>query len=98
VKQDIVWVSPLASDKFLEYRDADFLSALELDDLAPKLAQFWPQKGPCWDALGRMQPQTGACPGTVILIEAKSHLPEMYGSGCQASSPRSLALIEESLT
>ena len=98
MKQDIVWVSPLASDKFLEYRDADFLSALELDDLAPTLAQFWPKKGPCWDALGRMQPQTGARPAPLSLSRRKVICPKCMGPGCQASSPRSLALIEESLT
>jgi hypothetical protein len=87
----IRWVSPLASESYCEYRDADFLEALGLGHLASKLRQFWPRGGPCWDALAQID--GGGC----ILVEAKSHVPEIYGGGCTAS-PRSLPLIQSALS
>jgi hypothetical protein len=77
-EMDIHWVSPLAADKYLEYRDSEFLERVGLGHLAPRLQEFWPQRGPCWDALARIK---GGC----ILVEAKSHVPEIYGGGCGAS-------------
>jgi hypothetical protein len=86
----IRWVSPLAADNHSEYRDEEFLEIIGAGHLAPKLRDFWPQKGPCWDALARLD--GGGC----LLVEAKSHVPEVYGSGCGASGG-SLSLIESSL-
>jgi len=77
----IHWVSPLKEDTYSEYRDSEFLERAGLDHLVPALRKFWPKKGPCWDALARIE---GGC----LLIEAKSHVPEIYGEGCGAS-PRS---------
>jgi hypothetical protein len=76
-EKDIAWVSPLAADMYSEYRDSEFLDHVGLDYLAAQLLKFWPQNGPCWDALARIN---GGC----LLIEAKSYVPEMYGSGCGA--------------
>ncbi len=78
-ENDIHWVSPLASDTYSEYRDSEFLRRVGLGHLAPRLLEFWPQNGPCWDALARIE---GGC----LLIEAKSHVQEVYGGGCGASS------------
>jgi hypothetical protein len=92
----ISWVSPLASDGFVEYRDKEFLSVLGLDHLANDLARFWPQSGPSWDALGIL---TTSLPNSLpisVLVEAKSHVPEVYGNGCQAGAT-SRELIEKSL-
>jgi len=75
---EIEWVSPLASDLYTEYRDADFLKVTGLEHLTPALRSFWPRGGPCWDALARI-------PNGCVLIEAKSHIPEIYGGGCGAS-------------
>ena len=74
----IDWVSPLAADTYSEYRDSEFLERIGLGLLAPRLLEFWPRGGPCWDALARIE---GGC----LLIEAKSHVSEIYGMGCGAS-------------
>jgi hypothetical protein len=86
----IRWVSPLAADNYSEYRDEDFLEIIGAGHLAPKLRKFWPRGGPCWDALARLD--GGGC----VLIEAKSHVPEVNGNGCGASGV-SLSLIKSSL-
>ncbi len=92
----IGWVSPLASDGFLEYRDNEFLSALGLGHLAKDLARFWPQSGPSWDALGILKTSLPNTLPISLLVEAKSHVPEVYGNGCQAVAA-SRELIEKSL-
>lgn len=84
----VQWVSPLRSDAWAEYRDAEFLRVLALEPCAAKLAEFWPQGGPQWDGLGK------ASDGTVVLIEAKAHIPEML-SRSAAKSPKSVAQIED---
>lgn len=83
---EIHWVSPLAEDSYSEYRDSEFLERVGLDHLTTRLLKFWPRNGPCWDALARIE---GGC----LLIEAKSHVPEIYGGGCDAS-PRSKEMIQ----
>ena len=88
------WVSPLAADGYREYRDAAFLERLGLAAHAPALARFWPNGGPVWDALGLLK--VPGEPEAAVLVEAKSHIPEIYGNGCQASAgPR--VRIEEAL-
>ena len=79
-EKEIHWVSPLAADTYSEYRDSEFLERAGLSRLTPELLEFWPQNGPCWDALARIK---GGC----LLIEAKSHAKEVYGDGCGATSP-----------
>ena len=71
------WVSPLRAESYREYRDGDFLRTVGLGHLEDALKKFWPQRGPCWDALARI-------PNGCILVEAKSHVPEVYGGGCGA--------------
>ncbi len=94
-KAEITWVSPLAQDNYQEYRDAEFLAALGLSEFGEVLSRFWPTGGPCWDALGLVTSSDSGRPD-VILVEAKSHIPEVYGTGCQAGK-RSRKLIEHSL-
>lgn len=86
-----VWVSPLRSLEYQEYSDESFLRAVGLGRFWPKLAKFWPTKGPCWDALATVVGRDDR--HGVILVEAKSHLREMQ-STCKAKDPRSLSLIE----
>jgi len=86
-EKDIHWVSPLAVDTYSEYRDSEFLERLGLGLRAPRLLEFWPQNGPCWDALARIK---GGC----LLIEAKSHVQEVYSDGCGATSPISKQKIQ----
>jgi hypothetical protein len=73
----LTWVSPLKSDKFAEYRDADFLKQLGLSRLEAELRDFWPTRGPQWDGLATESS------GKVYLFEAKAHALEM-ASTCQA--------------
>jgi hypothetical protein len=86
----IRWVSPLANDRYLEYRDAAFLRKVGLERAIADLGEFWPSRGPCWDALATTM---DGC----ILVEAKSHVSEMYSGGCVAS-PTSLIKIQRALT
>lgn len=90
VQPDAVsWVSPLASDDWAEYRDKTFLDMLDISPATVPLADFWPSRGPQWDALGL----AGQSP---ILIEAKAHLEEMLSPPCGASL-KSRAKITRSL-
>ena len=89
----IRWVSPLASEKFTEYRDEEFLHVLDLDKYLIDLREFWPDRGPSWDALGCLESPSG---GGVVLVEAKSHGSELQ-SACKAGDPRSLKKIQEAM-
>ena len=88
---NIQWLSPLKSDRYAEYRDDSFLDLLGLGEFKSKLREFWPQRGPQWDSLGK-----GTDDGPYFLIEAKANIPEIM-SGCSAKSERSIALIRKSL-
>ena len=90
VAAPIRWVSPLADDDFAEYRDGDFLDRLGVRLGDVPLNEFWPPRGPQWDALGKTDD------GQIILLEAKAHIEEMVGAPTGAS-PQSLKLIRESL-
>jgi hypothetical protein len=79
------WVSPLAEDNFAEYRDASFLVRLGLEALTPNLREFWPARGPQWDALGVFD-------GGIVLVEAKAHIREFFSPPTTASG-RSLEQI-----
>jgi hypothetical protein len=79
------WVSPLASDLYSEYRDVESLERVGLCHLSTRLFQVWPRGGPCWDALATTE---NGC----ILVEAKSHVPEIYGNGCGACAASRLKI------
>jgi len=89
------WVSPVERAEFEEYRDLQFLEALELTSQAMDLAEFWPRRGPVWDALARVPLSSGGSTG-VLLVEGKSYPAEMRSSGTNASDG-SLELIKASL-
>jgi hypothetical protein len=86
----------LAHEDYREYQDGEFLERLGLGSFSKQLAEFWPRGGPCWDALGVIEPRHGGELPVVLLVEAKSHIPEMRSQGCQASE-RSLAIIQRAL-
>lgn len=86
----IEWRSPIAGDDFAEYRDGDFLDRVGLPHLRSALKDFWPDRGPQWDALGVSDLQH------VILVEAKAHVAEMCSPGTSAG-PASLARISRAL-
>jgi hypothetical protein len=91
------WVSPIPSAGFAEYRDGEFLRQLGLNHLVGELGSFWPENGPCWDALARAHGATATDTKGVILLEAKSHRLEICGSGCGATVPASKRKIESAL-
>jgi hypothetical protein len=77
--QTVDWRSPLAEHSFCEYRDAKALRCLDIESLPQRqLEDFWPRRGPVWDALGVVSG------GVKILVEAKAHIAE-------AASPKSMA-------
>lgn len=86
----IIWTSPIENDDFAEYRDNDFLLKVELDPTEIKLANFWPARGPQWDALAK------TTNGKVILIEAKANISEIVSPGTGAKK-KSKCLIDYSL-
>jgi hypothetical protein len=89
------WVSPLSKDRYVEYQDLAFLWALGMEQYAEELSRFWPRGGPVWDALAVVEGLLDGKPGAV-LVEAKSHVPEVFGGGCKASTA-SLIRIEAAL-
>lgn len=89
---EIEWLSPLKSDAYAEYRDKPFFEKIGLGDKATfPLDDFWPRGGPQWDGLARDKTT-----GEILLIEAKAHISEIFGSGTQAS-PKSKEIIRSSL-
>ena len=80
--KQIRWLSPRLDDAYAEYRDGSFLELLGAGDLVPALADFWPQRGPQWDALGRTPD------GDLLLVEAKAHIREMFSPPTQAGANR----------
>lgn len=88
--RSIQWLSPRVEHSFAEYRDAAFLDVLGCGHLASELAQFWPGRGPQWDALGKSDR------GDLLLVEAKAHIGEVLSPASQAG-PESRARIEAAL-
>jgi hypothetical protein len=90
-EDEIVWHSPRADDAFREYRDMEALCRLGIKSLPRiSLKDFWPQRGPVWDALGK------STDGQLIFVEAKAHIPEVVSAGTKAG-PASRERIETSL-
>lgn len=88
--ETVLWKSPLPPE-FIECRDLAALRLINADPLPKRtLAEFWPRRGPVWDALGV------SSAGTRILLEAKAHIPEAASPPSQASAV-SLAHIRQSL-
>jgi hypothetical protein len=86
----IEWLSPLASEAFVEYSDGLTFDRLGVKLEKRSLEDFWPLHGPRWDGLAR------ATTGDVFLVEAKAHIGEMV-SGRSHASEASLAKIAQSL-
>jgi hypothetical protein len=76
----VEWISPLRGDRFQEFRDQDAWTRCRIDLPHRQLADFWPTGGPMWDGLAR-------CGDTVILLEAKAHIPELVSPRTRAKEP-----------
>lgn len=91
ISDRIEWLSPKGTDSFSEYRDDKFLDVIGHGNLKSRLANFWPRRGPQWDALAKSNA------GQVLLVEAKAHIGEICSSGSGASEGSRL-IIERSLS
>lgn len=87
------WVSPLSSDGYREYWDSASLKVLGLSQHGKELSRFWPSGGPHWDALACVENRTGG----VLLVESKSHVPEIFGNGCGAEAASSIKKIDHAI-
>ncbi len=79
-EEQITWRSPLRNDNFAEYRDYAALERLQILLPHRSLLDFWPQRGPVWDALAI------TCKQDLLLFEAKSHINELISTACRAKS------------
>jgi hypothetical protein len=87
----IEWRSPIRATGFEEYRDGAALRLVVKQKLRRRsLKNFWPARGPVWDALGVV---SGGWP---IFVEAKASIAEAVMPVFQAS-PESLRLISKSM-
>jgi hypothetical protein len=91
-RASVTWCSPLENENFQEYRDG---KALEKAGIVPGslkkgLQEFWPARGPVWDAVGITSE------GHPLFLEAKAHIPEAASPATRAT-PASLKLIARSL-
>jgi len=85
----IRWLSPLKNYQYAEYSDQESLDLLGINLEKRPLASFWPVGGPRWDGLGKSES------GDLFLIEAKSHIGELFS--CVRAKGKSLNLILQSL-
>ncbi len=90
IKGKIKWRSPLQTDDYAEYSDSAFLDHIGCGELSSNLANFWPTRGPQWDALARTDK------GEVLIVEAKAHIPELF-SPPSSAAPESRARIDKAL-
>ena len=95
---DVDWRSPTLEDHYAEYRDQSFLDRLagswyyrEPERPQQDLSDFWPRFGPQWDGLAVTDR------GQILLVEAKSHIPEMVTAPTQARGESARQKIQESL-
>jgi len=90
IYENIYWKSPLEVDDFAEYRDNDFIDIIGLDHNEIKLQEYWPERGPQWDALATTSGSR------IILVEAKANIPEIV-SPPSSAGPKSKAQVDQSL-
>jgi hypothetical protein len=91
-RASVTWCSPLEKENFQEYREGKAIekAGISKANLKRALEEFWPTRGPVWDALGITSE------GQSLFLEAKAHIPEAASPGTKAS-PISKVLIERSL-
>ena len=88
--EEIYWLSPLKKDGYAEYSNQDFVDLLGIELKKVPLTDFWPERGPHWDALGK------SISGKLFLVEAKSHIGELV-STMEATDEDSVRKIRRSL-
>lgn len=89
--EDVKWTAPLASEGFTEPRDGEALRKAGISQLPFRsLADFWPQRGPVWDAVARVGDVAS------LFVEAKANVREAASPPSKAS-PKSLEKIQAAL-
>ena len=58
----------MKGDAYAEYSDGAFLKRVCVEPSVKSLSDFWPKRGPQWDALATFGD------GGVILVEAKAYV------------------------
>jgi hypothetical protein len=88
----VTWCSPLECEDFVEYRNGKALEKAGITPASLKkpLQEFWPARGPVWDAVGITSE------GRSLFLEAKAHIPEAASPATKATSA-SRTLILRSL-
>ena len=91
--ETVVWKSPLKESRppFRELKDTEALEAVGVTKFRTQLEEFWPRRGPVWDAVGVT---SAASP---VFVEAKAHISEAASPATKASEA-SKKLIQDSLT
>jgi hypothetical protein len=89
-RESVEWLSPLREDQFAEYRDGSALELLGVSKLQRPLRDFWPARGPQWDALARVGE-------ALVLVEAKAHIPELFSPPSLAKNETSRRKIQSAL-
>lgn len=88
--EHITWSAPLPSEGFAEPRDDEALRKAGIMSLPTRsLDDFWPRRGPVWDAVATVGRAS-------LFVEAKAHAKEAESPQSQAS-PQSLLKIRAAL-
>jgi hypothetical protein len=88
--EPVTWSAPLAFEGFAEPRDEEALRKAGILSLPNRsLNDFWPRRGPVWDAVGKVGRAS-------LFVEAKAHVKEAESPPSQAS-PASLSKINAAL-
>jgi hypothetical protein len=83
------WRAPLPP-LYHEPRDGRVFELLGIKPSRRSLREFWPARGPVWDAIAVVGDQ-------YVLIEAKAHIPELISGGSKAVDSASVQTISASL-
>lgn len=86
----LTWLSPLKDDQYAEYRDSDFIIKLGVANLKIPLENFWPNKGPRWDALGKSDK-------AFFMVESNANIDEMISPLKTIQSNDTFELIDQSI-
>lgn len=92
-RASVEWASPLEAEGFREYQGREAFEKVGITKAKLKnrqLENFWPARGPVWDALGISDEHP-------LFIEAKAHIPEAATPGSRATSSESQMQIDKSL-
>lgn len=86
----VSWTAPLMSEGFAEPRDGEALRKAGITALPHRsLSDFWPRRGPVWDAVAKVGSAS-------LFVEAKANVREAASSPSKASSA-SLVQIQAAL-